>query len=88
MRMVRFVKPWRGHALEAVAELTDERAAELLGQKFCVAYVVPAEPTPPVEQPVEDVQRVEVVEPETVEPETVEPEPDKTPRRRRRRASE
>ena len=81
MQMVRFVKPWRGHALEAVAEITDERAAELTRQKFCVAYEVPAEPTAPV-APVE--QRVEVVEPESVEPETVEPEPDKPPRRRRR----
>ena len=34
---VKFSKQWRGHDPGTVVELTDERAAELIGQGYCCA---------------------------------------------------
>ena len=35
MKKVRFLKPWRGHVKDAVDELTDERATELIALNIC-----------------------------------------------------
>ncbi len=49
MQTVRFKKQWRGHQKGKVVDLTDERAAELIKAKFCVAVkeTTDAEPPPP-----------------------------------------
>ncbi len=35
---VKFSKPWRGHLEGAIAEITEERASELIAGKFCVPF--------------------------------------------------
>lgn len=48
MRRVRFVKAWRGHAEGVEVELTDQRAAQLIREQYCVdPTAAPAKPNPP-----------------------------------------
>jgi len=70
---VKFSKQWRGHDPGTVVELTDARAAELIGQGFCCATASKEKP---------------VIASAEVEPQPIpDPEPAQKPTRGRKQYS-